>query len=87
MEVPTRTIVVTKTRTLVSGEVKKYQTTQTYKLNGYVSKTGERVQKVFITDEQKAEMKRRYADGVKKTRLEKDYHLTFSRVTKILDEA
>lgn len=87
MDVPTRTIIVTGQRTLASGEVKKYQTTKTYKLNGYLSSTGERVQKVFITDEQKSEMKRRYADGVKKTRLEKDYHLSFSRVTKILNEA
>ncbi len=84
--VHTRTIVVTKKRTLASGEVKVYTSVKTYKLNGYVSKNGERVQKVFITDEQKAEMKKRYADGVKKTRLEKDYHLTFARVTKILDE-
>ncbi len=87
MEVHTRTIVVTRRHKLVDGTWKPYTTTQTYKLNGYVSKTGERVQKVILTAEQKAEMKRRYADGVKKKRLAEDYHLTFARVKKVLDEA
>ncbi len=87
METASRTINVTRKRTLKDGSIREYQTVQTYYLKGYLSKNNERVQKKKPTDEQKAEIKKRYADGVKKKRLGEDYQLTFARVQKILDEA
>ncbi len=87
MEVHIKTITVTRKRTLKDGTIREFTVQQKYNCVGYKSREGTRNQKVILTIDQKAEMKKRYADGVKKKRLAEDYHLTFARVAKILDEA
>ncbi len=87
MEPTIRSIKVTRRQQKVDGTWSTYTTTQKYLCKGYKSNDGSRVQKVILTDDQKAEMKKRYADGVKKKRLAEDYHLTFARVKKILEDA
>lgn len=81
-EVRTRRGKNTASYTLADGTKKVYQTTQKYKIEGYVHDDG----KVYkFSPEQIAEMQRRYNDGVSKKRLAEDYKCGYSTVVKYLN--
>ncbi len=85
MEVTSRTVPVTRKRQKANGEWYIVHSTHTYYLKGYKRKDGTRVNNVVYTDEQKAEIRQKVADGVKKNRIMKDYMITQLNLKKILD--
>ena len=76
-----RTIRNTCTHVRSNGVKKKYYSTKTYTIEGYIHENGEIYK---VTPEQLAEMKRKYADGVTKKRLATDYGLCYNTVHKYL---
>lgn len=81
-----RTIIQTRKRTLKDGTIREFTVKQKYPLRGYKRPDGTRVNNVVYTDEQKAEIRQKVADGVKKNRIMKDYMITQLNLKKILDE-
>lgn len=57
-----------------------------YLVRYYSRKDGTSVNNVVYTPEQKAEIRQKVADGVKKNRIMKDYMITQLNLKKILDE-
>jgi len=57
------------------------------KLRGYAQPDGSRKFKSVFSDEQRAEIIRKYSEGVRIKRLQKDYNATYYTLKKLIDDA